>query len=146
MIFIHWPIPHVISAIEKFWEAVSRTAPNSYSDQGKVNYGLQAMDVEWSLPSKKLSSLSHPVQGLGHNGLRVSLLPYNIACRAGSCTRKALASGLYIWHKGGTRTGPAKRVGAEEGGVWFLRSDWTMGCDQKTGGNWVQCIAVANVL
>lgn len=110
-----------------------------------MNYGLQAMDVQWSLSSRKLSSLSHSVQGLCHNGLSVSLLPYNIACRAGSCTRKALSSGLYIWHKGGARVDRAKREGAEEGGVWFLQSDWTMGCDHKTGSNWIQCISVANV-
>lgn len=133
------------SVLEEFWEAVSRAAPNSYSDQGKMNYGLQAMGVEWSMPSRKLSSLSQSVQGVCHNGLRVSLLPYNIACRAGSCTRKALSSGLYIWHKGGARVGMRKKEGAEQGGVWFLRSDWSVGCDYKTGKDWIQCIAVADV-
>ena len=126
---------------EKFWEAVSRVALSSFSDQGKVNYGLQALGVKWALPSRNLGSLSHSVQGECRNGLQVCLLPHNIACRAGSCTHKALSAGLYIWHKGGARARDKKREGAQEGGVWYLRSNWNVGCDGKLGRNWLQCIS-----
>ena len=120
---------------------MSRVATASFSDQGKMNYGLQALGVKWSLPSRNLGSLSHSVQGECHNGLRVSLLPYNIACRAGSCTHKALSAGLYVWHKGGARVTEKKRDGAKEGGVWLLRSDWAVGCDSKQGRHWLECIS-----
>ena len=120
---------------------MSRSAPSSYSDQGKINYGLQVLDMQWNLPSLRLATLSKIVQGHCRNGLRVSLLPYSVACRAGSCTHKALSSGLYIWHKGGARAGNMKREGAEEGGVWFLRSDWTVGCNMKTDKEWLKCIS-----
>lgn len=135
----------ISSVLEEFWEVMSRAAPKCYSDQGKMNYGLQAMDVQWSLPSRKLASLSQSVQGVCRNGLSVSLLPYTIACRAGSCTRRALASGLYIWHKGGARVGARKRQGAEVGGVWFVRSDWSVGCNNRTGRDWIKCISTTGV-
>ena len=107
-----------------------------------MNYGLQALDIHWSLPSRALPSLSQPVQGICRNGLRVSVLPYNVACRAGSCTHKAV-SRLYVWHKGGERVGERKKKGAEEGGVWFLRSNWSTGCERMTGKVWLECIATA---
>ena len=135
----------MLHLLEEFWEATSKVASSSYSDQGKMNYGLEAMDVKWTLPSRKLNSLLDSVEGVGHSGLRVSLLPYNIACRAGSCTRKALSAGLYIWHKGGARVGASKRGGAQEGGVWFLRSDWTVGCDNLTARDWLKCISISHV-
>ena len=107
-----------------------------------MNYGLKEMSVKWTLPSRNLGSLSHPVQGECHNGLRVSLLPYNIACRAGSCTRKAVSARLYVWHKGGARAGEKKREGAREGGAWLLRSDWRTSCGTKQGREWLRCISM----
>lgn len=107
-----------------------------------MNYGLQALGVKWTLPSRNLGSLSHPVQGQCRNGLKVRLLPYNVACRAGSCTHKALSAGLYVWHKGGARVGEKKREGAEEGGVWLIRSDWRVGCDMKQARKWLDCISL----
>ena len=127
--------------IEDFWEAMSRVALSSYSDQGKMNYGLQAMSVEWSLPSYNLASITESVEGVGSSGLRVSLLPYSVACRGGSCTHTSLRPGLYIWHKGGARVGEKKREGIEEGRVWFLHSDWMNSCDVEQGKDWLKCIA-----
>lgn len=120
---------------------MSQVAHSSFSDQGKMNYGLQAMRIQWSLQSRNLGSLTQPVHGEGRNRLRVSLLPYNVACRAGSCTHKALSNGLYVWHKGGERQGERKREGAEGGGAWLLRHDWTISCEGMKGRQWLQCIS-----
>ena len=109
-----------------------------------MNYGLEAMDVQWSLPSKLLTSLTKEVVGTCRNGLLVSLLPYNIACRAGSCKRRLLSK-LFIWHKGGERVGEKKMEGAKEGGVWFLQSDWERSCEGMSGREWLMCIANSKV-
>lgn len=127
--------------LEEFWEAMSRVAVSSYSDQGKMNYGLEAMNVHWELPSHNLASITHSVEGIGRNNLRISLLPYNIACRASSCTSQSLKRGLYIWHRGGPRAGESKRQVMEEGRVWFLRSDWTEDCGLKQEKEWLKCIS-----
>lgn len=111
----------------------------SFSDQERVNLGLRALHVRWELQPGALRD-SKNVEGECSNGLRVTLLPFSVACRS-NCRRSERRS-YHVWHKGGNRDGESKRKNAEAGGVWFLRDGWSMACrGEMVGKQWLRCIA-----
>ena len=122
---------------EDYWEATSREHLTSFSDQERMNYGLKAMNVRWTL---NRATASDEVPGVCSNGMTVTLLPYTVACRASNC-KKSGKSSYYVWHKGGHRDGDSKMRNAEVGDTWFLRGDWQMACKDVAGYQWFKCIS-----
>ncbi len=108
-----------------------------------MNLGLKALGIRWALQAN-LQTTTKEVVGVCRNGLKVSLLPYSVSCRAGNC-QSALRDVYYVWHKGGSRDGSSKKRSAEVGRTWFLRSDWQDCCSAHTGYDWFRNIATALV-
>ena len=121
---------------EEFWEEMRKILPKSFSDQGRINYGLKALGVEWH------SLTDGSFEGKCTNGLKVNTLPYSQVCRS-KCNRKKLSS-YHVWHKPASRNGQSKMRAAAEGNIWLLSSQWNLNCkdDMLKQETWLKCIHV----
>ncbi len=97
-------------------------------DQILFNTALKSTKIIWKqfdVPSSPIAS-DKSWEGSNADGLKVTLLAQEIACRHDGC-RKEIRKSVYIWHHGKNRhkfeTMNAK---AMEDGVWFLREDWSV--------------------
>ena len=107
-------------------------------DQGKLNYGLKALNIRWS--NSDSDHRNTIISGTASNGLRVSILPYNDVCRMNEC-RLDKRKYYYIWHKGGHRTRREKLKSAKEGQTWFLKYKWQTISTSYVGKEWLKSIA-----
>ena len=110
-------------------------------DQGKLNYGLKALDIKWHSNSNHQSGT---VYGQARNDLHVNILPYDDICRLDTCVSDMRAR-YYVWHKGGYRTRRTKLHSARDGRVWFLRYKWDNIHNQYVGKEWLRSIAYLGV-
>ena len=110
----------------------------SFDDQGKLNYGLKALNIEWS--NNDSSYQNTTVKGKTNNGMKVSILPYNDICRLEACYPE-MRSRYYIWHKGGFRHRRDKIRFAQDGKTWFLKYEWKSIKNNYIGVKWLQSIA-----
>ncbi|CAH1798561.1 unnamed protein product [Owenia fusiformis] len=113
------------SSLEKssFWEFghnYTKTLNSLNTDQGIVNYILYGMNTT---RSKSITNLcSGPTcsdwvwEGTGNNGLKVTILSKELACRAVACKTAVNLSTVTVWH-------PSKNADSA-GDVWFLKNDW----------------------
>ena len=134
---------------ELYWEAMHsariRGAGMMANDQIRLNYGLQALDIQWERSRQDNIKLDSPA--LGHSSssnLSVAVLPFSTICRFGC--RADLRDKYYIWHKGGSRDKKSKMKGAKQGHTWFLKDRWSeihsnMVIDVK-GTKWLKRISV----
>ncbi len=117
------------------------------------NRALKAFNITWTKISaaqqqqQEMPRLPHDLtlswEGHTPSGLKVKLLPQEVACRESFC-RRELRGKPYIWHHGKTK----HQVGlmsdiAEQDGVWFLREDWrsTVNGERVMGLDWLKRIA-----
>ena len=123
---------------EQYWNGMKDIQRDCLDDQGKLNYGLKALDIRWQ------NSISNHtttiIQGTGNNGLQVSILPYNDVCRLETCDSKR-RNVYFIWHKGGHRTRREKLHSARDGNTWFLRYKWEKISNNLVGREWLRSIA-----
>ncbi len=112
--------------------------PECVDDQGKLNYGLKALDVTWL--NSNCNHTTTTIHGIGNNGLQVSILPYKDICRLDEC-RVDERSKYYIWHKGGHRTRREKLRAARDGKTWFLMHKWNAINNNFLGRDWLKSIA-----
>lgn len=118
---------------EDFWKETGKIQPKSYSDQGRINYGLEALGVRWE------STTGDSFEGECVNKLKVNTLPYSQVCR-NKCIRKQLNS-YYIWHKPAPRDGSSKRRSALLGDIWLLSpTHWNLDCENLKREEWLNCI------
>lgn len=110
-------------------------------DQGKLNYGLKALNVEWFNNSNHQNIT---IRGKAKNGLEVSILPYRDICRLDACD-VSKRSRYSIWHKGGQRTRRKKLQSAREGMTWFLKYKWNKISNNYVGKSWLSSIAYLGV-
>lgn len=120
--------------IEEFWRETGKILPKSYSDQGRINYGLKALRVEWH----SLSDGSF--EGVCANGLKVSTLSYSRVCRS-NCMRNKMGA-YYVWHKPAPRDGQSKMKAASQGNMWLLSTKWNLDCVhlELKQQKWLECI------
>lgn len=110
-------------------------------DQGKLNYGLKALGIQWHSNSNHQNITVH---GRASNGLQVSILPYDDICRLEACVVER-RNRYYVWHKGGQRTRRKKLHSAREGKTWFLRYKWDKIESKLVGKEWLKSIAYMGV-
>lgn len=108
-------------------------------DQGKLNYGLKALDIKWH-NNNNCSHHNTTIYGKTSNNLQVSILPYNDVCRLDTCDVR-LRSRYYFWHKGGHRSRKKKLHSARKGNTWFLRYQWNKISNSYVGKDWLKSIA-----
>lgn len=120
--------------VEGFWREIGNILPKSFSDQGRLNYGLKALGIEWH------SLNNGSFEGVCANGLRVNTLSYSLVCRS-NCTRKNLTD-YYVWHKPASRDGQSKKKAATQNGVWLLSPHWDLDCENVVIKRevWLKCI------
>lgn len=111
-------------------------------DQGKLNYGLKALNIEWY--NSNSSRYNTTIYGKANNGLQVSILPYSDVCRLDTCDVQ-LRARYYFWHKGGHRSRRKKLQSAREGKTWFLKYKWNNIVNSYIGKDWLQSIAYLGV-
>lgn len=130
---------------ELLWEKM-REIHGVVDDQVLFNAALDAANISWkSVQTHYNTSTDVSHQGantgwVGHtsSGLKVTLLPHIVACRAESCT-KELRQDVYIWHHGRTKHKMwSMSEQAEQDGVWFLRN---VESGRGTGVEWLASIA-----
>ncbi len=107
-------------------------------DQGKLNYGLKALDIRWF--NSESNHTYHTIHGMASNGLQVSILPYNDVCRLETCDSKRRDT-YFVWHKGGHRTRREKLHSAKDGNTWFLKYKWDKVRNSDVGIEWLKSIA-----
>ena len=118
---------------ENFWKVLSKILPKSFSDQGRINYGLDALGVRWE------AMADGSFEGMCMNKLKVNTLTYSQVCRS-NCNRKQMNS-YYVWHKPAPRDGMSKRMSASQGDIWLLSpTQWTLVCGNLDGERWLKCI------
>ena len=118
-----------------------------FDDQVRFNSALDAANITWTLsatPATHFNNnnnnniiISTSTSWLGHtpNGLKVRLLPQELACRTNYCTRK-LREKVYIWHNFRTKWKPHWKQESDDG-IWFLREDWKKEQWKKKGLKWL---------
>lgn len=130
-IYIASLLNHIFT--EDFWKETGKIQPKSYSDQGRINYGLEALGVRWE------STTGDSFEGECVNKLKVNTLPYSQVCRS-NCIRKQLNS-YYIWHKPAPHDGSTKRRSASLGDIWLLSpTHWNLDCENLKREEWLNCI------
>lgn len=118
---------------ENFWQVTSKIQPKSFSDQGRINYGLEALGVQWK------AKAGDSFEGMCMNKLKVNTLTYSQVCRS-NCNRKQMNS-YYVWHKPAPRDGLSKRQSAAQGDIWLLSpTQWAQICGNFKGEIWLKCI------
>lgn len=128
-------ILHMIhDIVENFWEVISKIQPKSFSDQGRINYGLEALQAKWS----RLDDGTF--EGECANGLRVSALSYSHVCRSNCNKRKS--SSYYVWHRPASRNGKSKIKAAVQGNIWLVSPQWNSTCENSYLKEhlWLKCI------
>ena len=110
---------------------------DSVDDQTKLNCGLKALHIHWTNTDNSFTDTT--IQGCTENGLKVSILQYNIVCRKEHCESMKRDS-YYIWHKGGHRSRKQKLAGAREGRTWFLKYQWQLIKNTLYGAEWLHSI------
>ena len=98
-------------------------------DQVLFNKALEKAGIKWKkVPAAHTTSVNENTttfwQGRTSSGLKVTLLPQEVACRGISCVQE-MKENAYIWHHGRNKHKfQMMSSKAEEDGVWFLRKDW----------------------
>lgn len=126
---------------EEYWNGMKDIHRECVDDQGKLNYGLKALDVKWHSNSNHQNVT---VCGQTRNNLRVSILPYDDVCRLDTCVLNQ-RSRYYVWHKGGLRSRKMKLNSAREGKVWFLQFKWNSVHNDYVGNEWLRSIAYLGI-
>ena len=121
---------------------MARIARHPFTDQGLINLALKALGVSWD--KQKPIPFSSVMQGectKGDAHVRAVILSEEVICRY-SCEEQR-RSQYYVWHKPAIkrdRTVEKKMERAQDGRVWFLRSDWRAR-DRFSGVEWLKEIS-----
>lgn len=121
---------------EDFWRVIAEIQPKSFSDQGRINYGLEALQIKWH------SLDDGTFKGECANGLKVSTLSYSHVCRS-NCNKKKLNM-YYVWHRPASRDGQSKIKAAAQGNIWLVSPQWNSTCENSYLKQymWLKCIHV----
>ena len=121
---------------------MARISKHPFTDQGLINLALKALSVRWD--KQKPVPFSDVMQGectKGHARARAVILSEEVICRY-SCEEPRRPQ-YYVWHKPAIkrdRTVAKKMERAQDGRVWFLRSDWRAG-NRFSGVEWLREIS-----
>lgn len=131
----------VFLQIEQYWNGMKDIRTDCLDDQGKLNYGLRALDITW-YDNDNHDNIT--VRGRANNGLQVNILPYDDVCRLDEC-KVSKRSSYFIWHKGGLRSRKKKLDAARDGKTWFLKYKWDKIYNNYIGKDWLKSIAYLGV-
>ena len=137
---------YLLCYTEILWETFGKMRPDVTDDQIKMNLALQASNIKWTYNSA-LDKQSIVYEGIGSDGLKVTLLPPKVACRHWACLMEKRDQ-YYIWHRGTiSHTMDPKTTKAKSDGVWFLREDWVAITNQSnlTRHSWLKQISTSPV-
>ena len=124
----------IFHAIEDFWKVIAEIQPKSFSDQGRTNYGLEALQAKW----QRLNDGTF--EGGCANGLKVNTLSYSRVCRS-NCNKNKLSL-YYVWHRSASRDGKSKMKAAAHGDIWLVSPQWNSTCENSylKQHMWLKCI------